>query len=92
MGATEAFYTGVLGLTVGPRPHFQTPRNRPIESASYAGSIDRVAFVDAAIAGMCERFRAAGVAFRDRLVPTLNLEQVFVEEPNGMMIKLSFSM
>lgn len=54
------------------------------------GTIDHVAFIGADVAAMRDRFRAAGVPFRDRLVPTLNLEQVFLEDPNGVTIELNF--
>ena len=58
--------------------------------AKGTGTIDHVAFVGADVEGMRARFRAAGVPFRDRTVPSLNLEQVFLEDPNGVTIELNF--
>lgn len=54
------------------------------------GSIDHVAFAGSDIEAMRARFRATGVAFRERMVPNLNLEQVFIEDPNGVTIELNF--
>jgi len=54
------------------------------------GSIDHVAFAGSDIEAMRARFRATGVAFRERVVPDLNLEQVFIEDPNGVTIELNF--
>ena len=39
---------------------------------------------------MKARFNAAGCAFRERLVPSLNLAQLFLEDPNGVTIELNF--
>ena len=61
-----------------------------MDGATGTGTIDHVAFVGTDINGMRDRFRAAGVPFRDRLVPSLNLEQVFLEDPNGVTIELNF--
>lgn len=53
------------------------------------GTIDHVAFIGNDVVSMRERFRAAGVAYRDRAVPAMNLEQVFPEDPNGVTIELN---
>lgn len=54
------------------------------------GSIDHVAFVGSDLGTMRERFQAAQIPFRERTVPTLNLRQVFLEDPNGITIELNF--
>lgn len=64
--------------------------DKGMDSAPGTGTIDHVAFVGTDVAALRDRFRAAGVPFRDRLVPALNLEQVFLEDPNGVMIELNF--
>jgi catechol 2,3-dioxygenase-like lactoylglutathione lyase family enzyme len=58
--------------------------------AAGTGTIDHVAFVGSDVAAMRERFRDKGVPFRDRVVPSMNLEQVFLEDPNGVTIELNF--
>lgn len=58
--------------------------------ASGTGTIDHVAFAGSDVTAMRAHFQAAGVPFRDRMVPSLNLEQVFIEDPNGVTIELNF--
>ncbi|MDT7952905.1 MAG: VOC family protein [Acetobacteraceae bacterium] len=57
---------------------------------SGTGTIDHVAFVGNDVEAMRAKFRAAGVHYRDRTVPAMNLEQVFLEDPNGVTIELNF--
>lgn len=54
------------------------------------GMIDHVAFVAQDVPAMRERFQAHGAAFRERTVPSLNLHQIFLEDPNGVTIELNF--
>ena len=54
------------------------------------GTIDHIAFVGRDAGGVKAKLRAADVPFRERLVPSLNLEQVFLEDPNGVTIELNF--
>ena len=54
------------------------------------GRLDHIAFKGSDIGAMRERFRASGAAFQERTVPTLNLEQLFVRDPNGIKIELNF--
>lgn len=58
--------------------------------ATGTGTIDHVAFVGHDVEAMRTKFRAAGVVHRDRTVPAMNLEQVFLEDPNGVTIELNF--
>lgn len=64
--------------------------DKGLEDVNGTGTIDHVAFVGQDVEAMRDRFRAAGVPFRDRLVPSMNLEQVFLEDPNGVTIELNF--
>jgi catechol 2,3-dioxygenase-like lactoylglutathione lyase family enzyme len=54
------------------------------------GTIDHVAFLGRDIDGMRARFETAGIRFRQRTVPNMKLEQIFVEDPNGVTIELNF--
>ncbi len=64
--------------------------DKPLGDMAGTGTIDHVAFLGTDVEAMRARFRAAGVPFRDRTVPSMNLEQVFVEDPNGVTIELNF--
>jgi catechol 2,3-dioxygenase-like lactoylglutathione lyase family enzyme len=64
--------------------------DKATDGAPGTGTIDHVAFLGTDVEAMRVRFRAVGVPFRDRLVPSMNLEQVFLEDPNGVTIELNF--
>lgn len=64
--------------------------DKGLDGAKGTGTIDHVAFLGSDVDAMRDRFRAAGVPFRDRMVPSLNLQQVFLEDPNGVTIELNF--
>jgi catechol 2,3-dioxygenase-like lactoylglutathione lyase family enzyme len=64
--------------------------DKPVDGAPGTGTIDHVAFLGSDVEAMRERFRSLGVPYRDRTVPTMNLEQVFLEDPNGVTIELNF--
>jgi len=54
------------------------------------GTVDHVAFVAQDLEGMKTHFTQRGAAFRERLVPSMNLAQLFLEDPNGVTIELNF--
>jgi catechol 2,3-dioxygenase-like lactoylglutathione lyase family enzyme len=122
--ATRAFYEGVLGLTVGPRPAFPFPGlwmyrgdhgdvanaavhiigmdpddpqglkgylgDRDASSLRGSGAVDHVAFFATGLAAMRERLRRLGVAARERTVPSIGLHQLFLDDPNGVVIELNY--
>lgn len=125
LDASRAFYEGVLGLQVGPRPPFPFPglwlyagdtadtknavvhiigidRNDPEglkkylgdrDEASLAdtGAIDHVAFFATGLAEMRARLDRLGVTRRERSVPGLGLRQLFVDDPNGVVVELNYA-
>jgi catechol 2,3-dioxygenase-like lactoylglutathione lyase family enzyme len=54
------------------------------------GSIDHVAFVATDPKAMIERFSQLGINYRPRFLPESELYQLFVQDPNGVMIELNF--
>ena len=63
----------------------------PIDGVVGTGSIDHVAFAATDLAGLLARAAKHGVAVRQRTVPSLHLQQVFLEDPNGVTIELNFA-
>lgn len=55
-----------------------------------SGAVDHVAFFVTGLAHMLERLKAGGIACRERTVPLLGLHQVFVDDPNGIVVELNF--
>jgi len=81
----------VVGIDrANPQPLIDYLGEKALEDAEETGSIDHIAFVAQDLAGMKARFTTAGCAFRERLVPSMNLAQLFLEDPNGVTIELNF--
>jgi catechol 2,3-dioxygenase-like lactoylglutathione lyase family enzyme len=64
--------------------------DRDEASLQGTGTIDHVAFFAKGLGETLERLRAAGMAARERTVPLLGLHQVFVDDPNGVVVELNF--
>ena len=55
-----------------------------------SGAVDHVAFGATGLATMLARLQQRGVPWRERTVPLLGLHQVFVDDPNGVVIELNY--
>jgi catechol 2,3-dioxygenase-like lactoylglutathione lyase family enzyme len=55
-----------------------------------SGVVHHVAFASRDFAGMKERLQSKGMAFDARQVPGGALWQIFVSDPNGVMIELNY--
>jgi catechol 2,3-dioxygenase-like lactoylglutathione lyase family enzyme len=55
-----------------------------------SGAVDHVAFFATDLPVMMARLHAAGVAWRERTVPGVGLHQVFLDDPNGVMVELNY--
>jgi catechol 2,3-dioxygenase-like lactoylglutathione lyase family enzyme len=55
-----------------------------------SGAVDHVAFFATGLPQMLQRLQAQGIALRERTVPLLGLHQVFVDDPNGIVVELNF--
>jgi catechol 2,3-dioxygenase-like lactoylglutathione lyase family enzyme len=55
-----------------------------------SGALDHVAFSATDLPEMYRRLKANGLPFRERTVPSLDLHQVFVEDPSGITVELNF--
>ena len=54
------------------------------------GAIDHVAFFATGLGTMRDKLKRLGVASRERTVPKLGLYQVFVDDPNGVVVELNY--
>jgi len=57
---------------------------------SGTGALDHVAFAATGREAMIERCRRHKVEFFERAVPLLGLHQMFIKDPNGVMIELNY--
>ena len=103
---TLAFYVGLLGLTVGPRPdlgfagawlYAGGPHavlhmyfDRPVP-AQRAGVIDHMAFTARDLRAVKARFDASGTEYDLRRQPGAGIWQLFSHDPNGAKVELDFA-
>ncbi len=64
--------------------------DRDLSSLNGTGTVDHMAFRADNLKDMRERLQRNGVAYRERTVPSLNLHQVFFEDPNQVTIELNY--
>lgn len=99
------FYVNVLGFEEGFRPAFSRPgfwlyaEERPllhlIESDSHCaaerqGYLDHVAFRTSGLSAMLERLERHGVACRRSFISEFEMTQLFISDPAGNRLELSF--
>lgn len=102
--ASRDFYTEVIGLKDGDRPPFNFPGawlyaggtpvihlvgGRPAKVRD-TGPIDHVALRASDLVGMRRRLKDNGVEFTERTVPGVGLHQVFVNDPDGVVLEFNF--
>ncbi len=63
---------------------------RPTPNGSETGAIHHVALRCAGHAEMCARLEAHGLDHRHNHVTAINLRQIFVQDPNGVLFELNF--
>ena len=56
-----------------------------------SAAIDHLAFLATDLPDMRRRLVDAGLAFRERTVPSIGLHQIFVEDPSGVTIELNYA-
>ena len=95
---------GTAGLRDGDRPPFSFPGawlyagdkailhlvSETGRDAQGSGAIDHVAINCADIRGTIDRLKADSVPHEVRKVPARPLQQVFIHDPDGVMIELNF--
>ncbi len=105
--ATREFYVAMVGLSVGDRPPFNFPgywlyddRVAVIHLTGLTGddpqfhgtgSVDHIAFRASGLAATRERLSDAGVTFEERIVPRTGELQIFLRDPNGVAIELTYA-
>jgi catechol 2,3-dioxygenase-like lactoylglutathione lyase family enzyme len=102
--ATVDFYVRYVGLRDGDRPPFDFPGawmyagdkailhlvSETGRTDQGSGAIDHVAINCSDIRGTIDRLKADGVTHEVRKVPARPLQQVFIHDPDGVMIELNF--
>ena len=61
-----------------------------IDSLGAGGSVDHIAFRASDFAGMRQRLDDMSVDYVERKVPEMDLRQLFLKDPNGVMVELNY--
>ncbi|HEY0825085.1 MAG TPA: VOC family protein [Ramlibacter sp.] len=64
--------------------------DRDVSSLRGSGAVDHVAFFAEDLAGMLNRLKGLGVPVRERTVPAIGLHQLFLDDPNGVVVELNY--
>ncbi|MBE0546513.1 MAG: VOC family protein [Rubrivivax sp.] len=64
--------------------------DRDVARLHGSGALDHVAFFATGLSERRSILRRLGIAARERTVPGLGLHQLFVEDPNGIVVELNF--
>lgn len=104
LAQTRDFFVQVLGLEDGPRPdfgfqgHWLYAAGRAVVhlqlaagplSASSSSALNHAAFEVTDFEALVARLDARGVAYRMRQVPGAPVRQIFLEDPNGVLVELN---
>lgn len=64
--------------------------DRDISALRGSGAVDHVAFLADGLGRMLAHLEGLGIAPRQRTVPSIGLHQVFLDDPNGVVVELNF--
>lgn len=105
LARSRRFYAQALGLSDGARPPFDFPgawlyaagvarvhlvAGRPIAGPE-TGAFDHIAFQARDLPDTLARLARLGIAVTQRQVPGRGLHQVFLHDPDGIRIELTFA-
>jgi catechol 2,3-dioxygenase-like lactoylglutathione lyase family enzyme len=66
------------------------PENHSAKPGADTGGLDHVAFRGTDPSATIARLKQNGIAFRENLLRDIGLHQVFVRDPNGIMVEMNF--
>ena len=66
------------------------PENRNVKQGGDTGSLDHIAFRGRDAASTIAKLNANNIAFRENRIAEIGLHQVFVRDPNGIMVEMNF--
>ena len=64
--------------------------DRDASSLTGSGAVDHVAFFADGLASMLAHLKSQGIEPRERLVPSIGLHQLFLNDPNGIVVELNY--
>ncbi|HSN70440.1 MAG TPA: VOC family protein [Steroidobacteraceae bacterium] len=106
VAATNRFYIDVLGMREVERPPMNFPGSwlaigqtmihvmggaRGRVADPQGGAVDHIALRAHGIEAFKRRFDSHGVAYRESSIAGAGLRQLFLRDPNGVLVELNFS-
>ena len=64
--------------------------DRDVSSLKGSGAVDHIAFFADGLSGMLTHLKKIGVEARQRTVPSIGLHQLFLDDPNGVVVELNY--
>jgi catechol 2,3-dioxygenase-like lactoylglutathione lyase family enzyme len=64
--------------------------SRNQQALTGSGAIDHIAFYAKGLPAMLAHLQRLQLTFRERTVPSLGLHQLFLDDPNGLVIELNY--
>ncbi len=61
-----------------------------LEELEGGGAVDHLAFRAGDAPALMKKLRGMGIEFRERQVPSMDLFQLFLEDPNGITVELNY--
>ncbi len=83
-------YAGDIPVVHLLGPEGALPENRSAKQGGDTGSLDHIAFRGKDAANTIARLKDNGLSFRENQIREINLHQVFVRDPNGIMVEMNF--
>ena len=73
-----------------PVVHLMALRAAPAETGNETGAFDHIAFRGTDAGAMIARLKARNIDYRENRLADFGLHQVFVRDPNGIMVEMNF--
>lgn len=87
-GGDEADY-GIVHL-IGAGAEMESYLGARSAEGQGTGALDHIAFAATGWPEMRARLQRWRIAYQERTVPSLNLHQVFLQDPNGIVLELNY--
>jgi catechol 2,3-dioxygenase-like lactoylglutathione lyase family enzyme len=83
-------YAGDIPVVHLLGPEGALPENREAKPGASTGSLDHIAFRGKDAGATIAKLREHGLKFRENRIAEIALHQVFVRDPNGIMVEMNF--
>lgn len=81
----------VIGIDLNdPEGLKQYLGDRDVSSLKGSGAVDHIALFDTGLEAKLDHLAKLGIPVRERTVPAIGLHQLFLDDPNGVVIELNY--